>query len=135
MRLIASFEGNTASHYAAVNNNYEVLSLLLLKGALMNVKNGEGKCPIDYTSDSTIERIIISKCSPHSPLTRSDHASVNAPIVPPFSHCPFQLASKCLLTLFSIGATVMKYVVGEYVDFPVYPFDLLTVDIAASHHA
>lgn len=69
MRLISSFEGNTASHYAAVNNNYEVLSLLLLKGALMNVKNGEGKCPIDYTSDSTIERIIISKCllmlSPH----------------------------------------------------------------------
>ena len=67
MRLISSFEGNTASHYAAVNN--EVLSLLLLKGALMNVKNGEGKCPIDYTSDSTIERIIISKwllmSSPH----------------------------------------------------------------------
>ena len=59
---------------------------------------------------------------------------MNAPIVPPFSHRPFQLASKCLLTLFSIGATVMKYVVGEYVDFPEYPFDLLTVVLSVLHN-
>ena len=53
-----SYEGNTAAHYAVVNNNCEVLSLLQLKRALMNIRNCDGKCAIDYASDSTIERIV-----------------------------------------------------------------------------
>lgn len=57
-----SYEGNTAAHYAVVNNNCEVLSLLQLKRALMNIRNCDGKCAIDYASDSTIERIIIAGC-------------------------------------------------------------------------
>lgn len=129
-----SYEGNTAAHYAVVNNNCEVLSLLQLKRALMNIRNCDGKCAIDYASDSTIERIIIAGCCSPAHLTPSDRSCASMTAAPSVLRKPFQLGSKALQTLFFLGVTVMKYVASGLVDFPVYPFDLLTVCVRRRRH-
>ena len=53
-----SYEGNTAAHYAVVNNNCEVLSLLQLKRALMNIRNCDGKC-VKYRFRITIMSVML----------------------------------------------------------------------------
>ena len=108
-----SYEGNTAAHYAVVNNNCEVLSLLQLKRALMNIRNCDGKCAIDYASDSTIERIIIAGCCSPARLTPSDRSCASLTAAPSVLRKPFQLGSKALQTLFFLGVSVMNKLITE----------------------
>lgn len=117
-----------------VNNNCEVLSQLQLKRALLNIRNCDGKCAIDYASESIIERIIIAGCVLSAGVRHRDRSYSSLSISPSILRKPFQLGSKALQTLFFLGITVMKYIASGMVNFPVYPFDLLTVLVTYTLH-
>ena len=55
-------QGNTALHYAAINNNIELARLLLEKGADPEIKNNEGHSVIDLAKKNNFLNINVSKC-------------------------------------------------------------------------
>lgn len=48
------FIGNTALHFAALENRKDVVQLLMAKGAEKDVVNAEGRKPLDLATDPAI---------------------------------------------------------------------------------
>ena len=53
-----SSSGNTALHFAAVNNNYGVLEILLRSGADPSIPNEVGLIPIELSADNKTKMIL-----------------------------------------------------------------------------
>ena len=56
--LLFSQDGNTALHIASSNGYLNVVDWLLSEGADINVKNNDGKTPLDVCQDLNKEEII-----------------------------------------------------------------------------
>lgn len=55
---ICNYENDTPLHKACLTSRYEIIELLLMKNADINIKNNEGHRPIDLASDPTIKKLI-----------------------------------------------------------------------------
>lgn len=56
---IQDFYGWSALHYAAKNNNTDLVKLLLEKGADAFVKNKDGQTAVDYSTDVTTKNVLL----------------------------------------------------------------------------
>ena len=59
--LIGSCDGNTAAHYACLQNNEEIVGLLLDAGCHWNIRNRNNQTPLDCTTSSVIQHLIITE--------------------------------------------------------------------------
>lgn len=117
------------------------MSLLLNGNCQLTLKNHENRCPIDTTTDATIERMILTKSRLTPSLTCSNRISYLTQTVSPFqSSSPFQIQSQSLMNLFVLGintrlflylgANIMKFVASGVAEFAVFPFEFLTVRLS-----
>ena len=58
--VIYSCEGNTAAHYACMQNNEEIMRLLLEANCQLSIRNHRNQTPLDYTTSDAIKRLIIT---------------------------------------------------------------------------
>jgi ankyrin repeat protein len=51
----------TALHFSVSSGNYDIVNLLLNKGASVNVKNNAGRSPLDEAKDNVAIRELLNK--------------------------------------------------------------------------
>ena len=138
-----SNDGNAAIHFACSQNNHEVVSLLLNANCQLTLKNHENRCPIDTTTDMTIQRMILTKSSFTHTLNSSNRLRYLTQLVSPFlTVTSFLIQSPTLLNLFALGipiipfsflgANIMKFVANGVAEFMIFPFEFLTVWLLSS---